>query len=92
MQAKPQNHVTRAMEAAFSGHDVLPELPVLERQQIERLERLYPPRCLGRADTVEEHLRYAGMVEFVANLRARFEQVRTDPEEGDPILDGEPAR
>lgn len=92
MQAKPQNHVTRALEAAFSGHDVVPELPVLERSQVERLEKLYPPRCIGRMENAEEHLRYAGMVELVANLRVRFEQTRTDPEEGDPLLDGESAR
>lgn len=87
---RPSNHVTRALEAALSGGDKVPELPLLERSQLERLERLFPPRCLGRMDTTEEHLRYAGMVELVENLRARFEAAHGEDDDGtDPMLDGE---
>lgn len=89
MRPRPSNHVTRAMEAARSGDNKVPELPLLDRYQLERLEELYPHRCLGRMDTVEEHLRYAGMVELVDNLRARFEAAHDDDDSTDPLKDGE---
>lgn len=84
---KPQNHVTRQLDAFRSGEDKVAMLPVLERAQMDRLEELYPPRCLARTDTVEDHLRYAGMVELVANLRARRETHEADNTE-EPDLAG----
>lgn len=76
MTQRPTNHVTRAIDAFRSGPVV--ELPKLDEAAMLRLEALYPPRCLGRSETVEEHLRYCGMVELVANLRACLEQDDTD--------------
>lgn len=93
MASKPQNHVTRSLEEFFSGPDVIPSLPVLDRHHIEQLEKLYAPRCLGRTETAEDHLRYAGAVELVARLRARFEDGQGDGAEGGDVLtDGEDAQ
>lgn len=41
---------------------------------IEELEELYPPRCFGSDEDLHDHLRYAGKVELIARLRARFER------------------
>lgn len=43
--------------------------PTFSEDQVEALERLFPPRCLARGQTVENHLRYAGMVELIARMR-----------------------
>jgi len=94
MARKPQNHVTRGQDAFLSGEDIKFSLPLLERHHIERLEALFPPRCLGRSENAEEHLRYAGMVELVQNLRIRFDDKHADAgDEGvDPETDGENAQ
>lgn len=70
---RPENHVTRALDA-FRDPQGISHLPILEERQLQVLENLYPPACLGRSDTVEEHLRYAGKVELVASLRAAAER------------------
>lgn len=41
---------------------------------LEDFERQYPPRCLAKGETVEEHLRYAGKVELVSELRRYIER------------------
>lgn len=43
--------------------------PNFTEAQVAFLERLYPPRCLGPHEQVEDHLRYAGKSELVATLR-----------------------
>lgn len=92
MASKPQNHVTRSLEEFFSGPDVTPQLPLLDRTQLEQLEALYPPRCLDRSETAEDHLRYAGAVELVQRLRVRFEDKQgVEAEEADPMQAGEDA-
>lgn len=78
---RPVNHVTRALDAFRGGPVSSADLPKLDEAQIRRLEELYPPRCLSRSETVEEHLRYCGMAELVANLRARLQS-----EEGEDTL------
>ena len=74
---RPVNHVTQAIDA-FRSTDNLSALPVVDLKAIERLEAVYPPVCLGRAETVEDHLRYAGKVELVALLRQRA--MEADPD------------
>jgi hypothetical protein len=75
MRDKPQNHVTRAMqfpadqgERGRGGGRV----PDLTHQLLDALEERYPPRCLGTQETVEQHLRYAGVVAFIAQLRKEY--------------------
>lgn len=90
MVAKPQNHVTRAQLAVKNGLEV--KLPLLDRDSIEALEALFPPRCLRPNEMVEDHLRYAGAVELIGSLRARFDaHHKADDEEDDgeePDLQG----
>lgn len=69
---RPTNHVTRAIDAFREPHP--PGLPVLSLEDITKLEEAFPPRCLSRVDTVEEHLRYAGKVELVEMLKAVHEK------------------
>jgi hypothetical protein len=44
--------------------------PKFNDVQVEFLEGMFPPRCLGLHESVEDHLRYAGKVELVAVLRS----------------------
>lgn len=44
--------------------------PRLTADQIEQLEVKFPPRCLHKGESVEDHLRYAGKVELIAILRS----------------------
>ena len=44
--------------------------PRLTADQVEQLENKFPPRCLGKGESVEDHLRYAGKVELIALLRS----------------------
>lgn len=43
--------------------------PTFTEVQVSFLEKLFPPRCVGRRESAEDHLRYAGMVDLVAMLR-----------------------
>lgn len=71
--SKPRNHVTDQQQAFLSGHDITADLPILSAEAIEALEGHFKPRCLGRSETAEEHLRYAGKVELVEQLRNRHD-------------------
>ena len=51
-------------------------LPDLSRDLIEDLEENYPPRCKTPEESLEDHLRYAGMVELIDVLRQRHEWTR----------------
>ncbi|RWP84740.1 MAG: hypothetical protein EOR11_19970 [Mesorhizobium sp.] len=73
-QQKPRNHVTDQQQAFLAGPDLTDKLPVFSRESIEELETQFPPRCLGRGESVEEHLRYAGKVELVEMFRNRHKQ------------------
>lgn len=75
---KPRNHVTDLQQAFLAGPDIVPDLPVLSSEAIEKLEQMFPPRCLGRNETAEEHLRYAGKVELVEWFRNRLSQYREE--------------
>lgn len=93
-QPKPTNSVTRRMEAMMSGPDVTDQLPIMESGQVATLEKLYPPRTLGRSESAEEHLRYAGKVELIEGLRARsdnhFANLSADDDgEGDDLAGAE---
>lgn len=44
--------------------------PTFTEEQVAFLEKLFPPRCVGRRESAEDHLRYAGMVDLVALMRA----------------------
>ena len=51
-------------------------IPQLSEDLIEDLEEHYPPRCIEQGESIEDHLRYAGMVELVQNLRARLDYTK----------------
>ncbi len=44
-----------------------PEIPTT---LLERLETLYPPRCMGPGESDRDHLFYAGAQNLVSTLRA----------------------
>lgn len=73
------------------------DLPVLDRHQLEKLEKIFPPRCIGaQEDPIAAH-RYAAVVELVVRLRNAFEAhepVSQSEQGGDHFnpLDGERAR
>lgn len=73
-QRKPRNHVTDQQQAFLAGPDLTEKLPVFTRESLEALEALFPPRCLGRGESAEDHLRYAGKAELVEMLRNRHDQ------------------
>lgn len=85
---RPLNHVQQALEEhrkRLQGNPAvtLPE-PSWTKEQIEWMEKTYPPRCLGLHEAVEDHLRYAGIASFVAARRAHFEAMKDlgdDPDE-----------
>lgn len=39
---------------------------------LEHLDALYPPRCRKPKESELEHERYAGKVDLIAELKARF--------------------
>lgn len=82
---RPQNHVSAALMAALAAHRPRPDEqePAWTEEQLAWMEKTFPPRCLGRAEPVEAHLRYAGVVEFVQNRRAIHEdrKAKGDPED-----------
>lgn len=79
---KPRNHVTDHLQAFLAGPDLTPDLPVLADEVLTKLEQMFPPRCLARTETAEEHLRYAGKVELVAWLRNRQANFRSEMDMG----------
>ncbi len=44
--------------------------PQFTEAQAAFLEKLFPPRCIGTDQRLEDHLRYAGKVDLVARIRA----------------------
>lgn len=44
------------------------EFPLSSSEMIDQLLVRYPPRCLRRGEPVEDHVRYAAVVEFVHGL------------------------
>lgn len=79
---KPRNHVTDSLQAFLAGPDIVPGLPVLPAEAIEKLEEMFQPRCLQRNETAEEHLRYAGKVELVEWLRNRLSIYQSEADLG----------
>lgn len=84
---RPTNHVTTRMDELRYGGDFAHELPVLSKEQLERLEELHPSRVMKRGEDKSDHDRYAGKVELIADLRTRLEQSG----DGDEELDAEKA-
>ena len=39
---------------------------------LDQLDELYPPRCRKPDESEREHERYAGKVDLIAELKARF--------------------
>lgn len=51
-------------------------LPDSVSELLADLEEHYPPRCKSLEESPEEHSQYAGQVELIATLRARYEWTR----------------
>lgn len=71
MAVRPENHVTRAVEQ-YRENASTPDAPWpdIEEDLIIRLESEYPPRCYDhRTESLEDHIKYSGMVELVAILK-----------------------
>lgn len=43
--------------------------PRFTEEQVAFLEKLYPARCIGTQEQIELHLRYAGKVDLIAQMR-----------------------
>jgi hypothetical protein len=41
---------------------------------LDHLDALYPPRCRKPDESEREHERYAGKVDLIAELKARFQR------------------
>jgi hypothetical protein len=79
----PVNHVTRELEERRKALLKEASLPLLDADQLARLEDAFPPRCYDhRSEVLEDHLKYAGQVELVQKLRTVFNN--REPDEGDP--------
>lgn len=64
------------------------DLPILGKEELQRLQLKFPPRCLGPRETVEDHLRYAGKVDLVEALVARREDfLRAKEDDGDMTIE-----
>jgi len=48
-------------------------LPHTAEELIAELELAYPPACIGPQDSLNDHLRYAGRVDLIQDLRRRFQ-------------------
>lgn len=48
-------------------------IPDSTRDLLDDLEEHYPARCKSPDESLEDHLRYAGMVELIDVLRQRYE-------------------
>lgn len=78
MASRPQNHVTRDMEARLRrSPDGIPILRNLE-DLVVYLNALYPPKCRGADDSERTHERYAGKVELVEHIARIVEQNRME--------------
>lgn len=85
--SKPRNHATDEMLRRIPNGTTLP-IPEVDLTLLEFLEELYPPRCYepGR-ESLEDHLKYAGMVDLVRMLRGSYEeQQQGDAEDMDAII------
>lgn len=73
MRNKPQNHVTREL-GARSGYKGSP-FPGLTKEQLDWLASNFPPRCYDhRAELIEDHLKYSGVVAFAQSLQAQWDE------------------
>lgn len=43
--------------------------PAFTDTQVAALEKMFPARCIETNETIEAHLRYAGKVDLIAQLR-----------------------
>lgn len=54
----------------FPEFEAIPDLwPLFTESQVAFLESKFPARCLKTSEAVEDHLRYAGKVDLIAQLR-----------------------
>lgn len=52
------------------GFELTPEVwPLFSDNQVSFLESKFPARCIKPSETIEDHLRYAGVVDLVQQLR-----------------------
>lgn len=52
--------------------------PDIDESIVLHLESLYPPRTLGKGETVGDHLRYAGACDLVQTLRFMLNAQQAD--------------
>ena len=71
-----------------SSRTSIVETPVPDEDLLEFLEATFPPRCYDpSAETLEDHLKYAGKVDLVQAMRLaydRAEEARIPPIPLDP--------
>lgn len=68
--------------------------PTFTDAQVSFLEKLYPARVMGMYESLEAHVRYAGKVDLIEELRANVPsfastrgQLNMTPEEEEAALD-----
>lgn len=73
MARKPQNHVTRELEAR-KQHTGSP-FPGLSKEVCDWFRANYPPRCYDhRAELIEDHLKYAGVAQLGQTLQLQYDE------------------
>lgn len=86
---RPENHVTAAQRERIGGGPQSIPFPDLTPAQKLWLEVNYPAKCMGVNESVEQHLRYAGMVTLAQTLISAYKSGEEDGTELDPELLGE---
>lgn len=81
---RPNNHVTRALDAQRSPHAYTPVFPEVDEKLLKALEDAYPQRCKLPGEDLEAHAFYAGKANLVEQLRFEFDQRQASAVAEDP--------
>lgn len=85
---RPKNHVQLALEASISQHlgTERDDEPSWTAEQIEWMQKTFPPHCYRGVpgESLEEHLRYSGVVDFVSARAAHYEDQKARHDDDGP--------
>ena len=82
---RPPNHVELALQEALGRHLKSPDdEPSWTHEQIAWMQKTFPPRCYrgDGSESLETHLRYAGVVDFIANRVTHYENQKAQGDDG----------
>lgn len=91
MTSRPNNHVTRALDARLSAGPAVQwrTMPPVSDDFVAWLQENFSPRCKEPGEDLEAHLHYSGKVDLAATIRLNHEQAKREPADLmlDPDLD-----